>query len=86
MAHHKSAIKRIRTSAKRNIRNRHYRSSMRGSIRRVVEAETPETRRELLRSACSILDRLVSKGIIRRNTAARRKSRLHSFVARTEQG
>lgn len=85
MAHHKSALKRIRTSAKRNLRNRHYRSTMRSSIRRVVESETPETGREHFRSACSVLDRLVSKGVIHRNTAARRKSRLYRIVSEIKQ-
>ncbi len=86
MAHHKSAIKRIKTSMKSNLRNRQFRSLMRSSMRRVNEAETPETRREMLRTACSVLDRLVSKGIVHRNTAARRKSKLHRFVVKTEQG
>ncbi len=80
MAHHKSALKRIRTSNKANARNRHYRTMMRSSIRKIHETEDKENLINYLRSACSILDRLASKGIIRKNTAARRKSRLYSFV------
>ena len=84
MAHHKSAIKRIRISHRAYLRNRHYRSMMRTAIRQVQEAENSDIRREHLRLACATLDRLVSKGIIHRNTAARRKSSLHRYVSRTE--
>lgn len=80
MAHHKSAIKRIRTSHKANERNRHYRSMMRSAIRRVRETADSENKNENLHKACVILDRLVSKGVLHRNTAARRKSRLNKLV------
>ncbi|MFH0764833.1 MAG: 30S ribosomal protein S20 [Calditrichota bacterium] len=82
MAHYKSAIKRIRTSDKARLRNRQYRSLLRLSLRRVREAENPEQQRESLRKACSVLDRLVGKGIIHRNLAARRKSRLSMMIAK----
>jgi len=82
MAHHKSAIKRIRTSNKARERNRQYRSKMRTVMRRVHESENDETRRTNLHHACAILDRLVSKGVIHRNTAARRKSKLNLYVNR----
>ncbi|HHE46603.1 MAG TPA: 30S ribosomal protein S20 [Bacteroidetes bacterium] len=81
MAHHKSAIKRIKTNRKSNLRNRHYRTLMRTSLRRVRESSSPETLQGNLRSACAVLDRLVGKGIIHRNNAARRKSKLHRMVA-----
>lgn len=83
MAHHKSAQKRIKTNAKANLRNRQYRSMMRTAIRRVREAEDIETRTSALKTANVILDRMASKGIIHRNAAARRKSRLTIAVART---
>ncbi len=81
MAHHKSTIKRIKTNSKANLRNRQYRSLMRLSMRRVREGSSPETIQKDLRSACAVLDRLAVKGIIHRNTAARRKSRLHRVIA-----
>ena len=84
MAHHKSALKRIKTNRKANIRNRHYRSTMRTALRRVRESESSDERQTTLRQACAILDRLATKNIIHRNTAARRKSRLHRFVALAE--
>ncbi len=82
MAHHKSTIKRIKTSAEANLRNRHYRSTMRSAIRQVNESSDPEDRLIKLRRANAILDRMSAKGIIHRNTAARRKSRLTKFVTR----
>ncbi|MBM3327979.1 MAG: 30S ribosomal protein S20 [Calditrichaeota bacterium] len=82
MAHHKSAIKRIRTNLKANLRNRHYRSMLRTAIRRVREAGAGEASRGSLAEAYSLIDKLVIKGILHRNTAARRKAHL----ARTSSG
>jgi len=82
MAHHKSAIKRIRTNQKANQRNRQYRSLMKTSIRRVMENSDPVRLQDDLKHACAVLDRLTGKGMLHRNTAARRKSYLHRFVAR----
>jgi len=55
---------------------------MRNSMRKVRESETTESRQENLKNACAILDRLVSKGVVHRKTAARRKSRLSKFVSK----
>jgi len=79
VANHRSAIKRIGISEKRRQRNRVVRGSTRSSVRRarslvdkhqLVEAETA------VKSAVSALDRAASKGVIHKNNAARRKSRL----------
>jgi len=82
MAHHLSAKKRIRTSKKANLRNRQYRSLLRTVLRKVREGETPEARMQNLRTAVSTLDRLVGKGILHRNNAARKKAHLTQFVAK----
>ena len=82
MAHHLSAKKRIRTNAKANLRNRSYRSLMRSTLRKVGEPASVEARQEHLRLAVSVLDKLATKGIIHRNTAARRKSKLFRQIAR----
>jgi len=84
MAHHKSAIKRIRTNKKENLRNRAYRTQMRNALRKVRETTDPAARQASLREAVSVLDRLVSKGVVRKGFASRRKSRLAHFVARME--
>ncbi|MFC2150653.1 30S ribosomal protein S20 [Calditrichota bacterium] len=81
MAHHKSAKKRIKTNLKANLRNRQYASRLRTMMRKVRESQDETQMSTDLRSACALLDRLVTKGILHRNTAARRKSRLHTMVA-----
>jgi len=83
VAHHKDAIKRIKQNAKRRMRNRHYRTRMRNHIKRVrvaVEAGDKGTANVELRAATSVIQRLASKGIIHRNQAARRISRLNAAV------
>ncbi len=80
MAHHKSAIKRIKTNRKANLRNKHYLTRMRTSIRNVRECSDTDKIQNELSTACALLDRLASKGIIHRKTAARRKSRLNKLA------
>lgn len=79
MANTKSAIKRIRTSEKRRLRNRAIRSSVRTAIKKFERALGQVEREEseaLLRYALRKLDKAVTKGVLHRNTAARKKSRL----------
>lgn len=83
MAHHKDAIKRIKQNEKRRLHNRHYRSRMRNTIKAVrsaVDEGNVEVAQTALRSATSVIHRNVSKGIIHRNQAARRISRLNAAV------
>lgn len=83
MAHHKDAIKRIKQNEHRRARNRHYRSRMRNRIKALRQAvatgDTASAQAEL-RAAISIIHRVASKGIIHRNQAARRISRLNKAV------
>ncbi len=85
MAHHLSAIKRIRTNKKANLRNRQYRASLRIALRRVREGVTLDEKKAQLLLAVSTLDRLAGKGIIHRNTAARKKSNLSRQIAKLSQ-
>jgi small subunit ribosomal protein S20 len=80
MAHHKSCIKRIRTSAAENGRNKAYRSEMRTEIKKLRSMTDPEGALVQLRSVTSLLDRLVCKNIIKANAAANRKSALTRLV------
>lgn len=79
-----SAEKRARTNLKRRERNRSDRSRMRTAIKKVRQADSPESAREALRVAESLLDRLARKGVIHDNAAARQKSRLSAHVTRLE--
>ncbi|MDZ7373950.1 MAG: 30S ribosomal protein S20 [candidate division KSB1 bacterium] len=85
MAHTDSARKRIRQAEKRRLRNRHFRTMMKTLIRKVRTAPDATTAVSAYREASSLIDKLVAKGIIHRNTAANKKSRLARFVNRTFQ-
>ncbi len=80
MAQHQSALKRARTSEKRRQRNQHYISMMKTAIKRVRDAENREQAQAQLKEIVGLLDQLAAKGIIHRNNAANKKSRLTRFV------
>ena len=79
MANNKSAEKRIRVNERRRIRNQSYRSATRTLVKKAqvsIEQGVGQDTTTALMAAISQLDRASGKGIIHRNTAARRKSRL----------
>ena len=84
MAHHKSAKKRIRQTIKRTARNRSLRSSMRTAIkqyRTLLEQGDAGVATEAFPKIQKTIDKMVTKGILHRNTAARYKSRLSQALA-----
>ena len=84
MANTRSAKKRIKQNLTRRLRNRAVRSTIRSSVktaRAAVIEKTPQAKEAVL-EAIRILDRAVSRGIIHRNTAARKKSTLARSIAR----
>ncbi len=79
MANHKSALKRQRQSEKKRIRNAAVRSTLRKAVkntRHAIEENKAKEAGTSLATATRLLDRAVSKGIIHRNNAARKISRL----------
>jgi len=80
LANTKSALKALRQSERRRIRNRSIRSRTRTYVKRarvaIASAPAAPESEEALRQAISALDRAVTKGVLHRNTAARHKSRL----------
>lgn len=81
MAHSLSAKKRVRQNAKRRSYNRWRLRSMRTAIKAFDEAElhhNADGAAEAFKSACQLLDKTASKGVIHKRTAARKKSRLNS--------
>ncbi|HYO87982.1 MAG TPA: 30S ribosomal protein S20 [Candidatus Limnocylindrales bacterium] len=79
MANHKSAIKRIRQSDKRRTHNRTWRSRTRTFVKKARTAQQGTDMKaavEATTTAIAELDKSASKGIIHKNNAARRKSRL----------
>lgn len=84
MANHQSAIKRHKQSEQRRLRNASTKSTLRTAVKKVTEAVAAgkaSEAAESLKTAVSLLDKAVSKGVLHRNTASRKISRLTSAVA-----
>jgi small subunit ribosomal protein S20 len=75
----KSAAKQMRVQERRRLRNQSVRSATRTYVRKaeaaIVAGETDPTA-DVVREAIGAIDRAARKGVIHRNAAARRKSRL----------
>lgn len=81
---HKSAIKRHRQSLKRAERNRAIRTRLRHAVRELretIENKDLATAETQLKSVVSTLTKAVTKGVLHRNSASRRVSRLSHQVA-----
>lgn len=79
-----SAAKRVRVTEKRTLRNRQVKATMRTAIRQylqTLESGSREVAEASLRNAISQIDRAASKGVIHKNQAARKKSRLSKRLA-----
>lgn len=78
MANTKSAQKHMRSDERKRVRNLKVRSRVKTFIKKAEATidQNNELTIEALRQACSELDKAASKGVIHKNNAARRKSRL----------
>ena len=79
MANTKSALKRVRSSEKRRVRNRRVRSETRTYIKKAraqIEAGELEEAQKSVAQAVRVLDKAAERGILHRNNVTRRKSRL----------
>jgi len=79
LANIKSQIKRNRQNEKRRLQNRVYRGTARKAVRNTlvaIETGEPEDARSKAMAALKALDKAAAKGVIHKNNAARRKSRL----------
>lgn len=79
MPNHKSAIKRVRQNEKRRTRNRYIMSTTRTyikAVRAAIDSGNGEAAREALPKAVNALNAAVTKGVIHRNQASRKISRL----------
>lgn len=84
MANIKSAIKRNKQNEKRRIRNRVVRGTARTSVakaRVAIAGGDAEVAKKATLEAISKLDKAAQKGVIHKNNAARRKSRLMKHLA-----
>lgn len=74
MATHKSAEKRIRVSARRQAVNKAAESRIKSSVKKVLATTNKEEAEKFYKEAVSILDKGTLKGLIKKNTASRKKS------------
>ena len=78
---HKNVLKAARQALKRRARNRAVLSGVKGVIKKLqtaIEQKKPDQATALLREASRALQRAASKGIIHRNAASRKLSRLNA--------
>lgn len=80
MANHKSALKRIRSTEKRRVRNRYQHKTTRNAVRILRSTEDKKEASEMLPKVCSMLDKLAKKNVIHKNKAANLKSSLTLHV------
>jgi small subunit ribosomal protein S20 len=79
MANHKSALKRARQNEVRRIRNKSYKTRAKTAIKEVksaIEANSPKQAEKSFIKAVSLIQKIVSKGVIHNNQASRKISRL----------
>src|SRR5437660_12841408 len=80
MPNNPAAAKRMRQEQKRRLHNRSVKSIVKTQVTKarqaIVSDASAEDAAEAVRAAASELDRAAKKGVIHRNNAARRKSRL----------
>jgi small subunit ribosomal protein S20 len=75
----KSAIKRVKIIQSRTLRNAAAKSALRTAIKKfelAVSNNDQENAKDLLKNAARTLDKAVTKGLIHKNAAARKKSRM----------
>ncbi len=85
MANHKSALKRARQSEIRRVRNSGYKSNAKKAVkalRATVANESADEAKESLVRTTSLMQKAASKGVIHKNTASRKISRLARQVNR----
>lgn len=80
MPQHQSAEKRIRQNEKRRKHNLSQKNRVRTKIKTLKSVEEKEAAEELLNDVKGELDRLAAKGIIHKNRAANKKSKLEKYV------
>jgi len=81
MAHHKSALKRIRQDAKIRLRNRYYKKSTRTAIAKLREMSDAKEAAKFLPKVVSMIDRLAKKNTWHKNKASNLKSKLAKHVS-----
>jgi small subunit ribosomal protein S20 len=82
MATHKSAIKRIRSSEKRRVRNRYSHKTARNAVRDLRSTTSKEEATEKFPKIVAMLDKLAKHNIIHKNKASNIKAKLAAHIAK----
>ena len=81
----KSAIKRVKVTEKKNLRNRMIKSAMKTNVKKYETAVAAGSADATLLSAtASAIDKAAAKGVISKNAANRKKSRMAKRLAKAE--
>jgi small subunit ribosomal protein S20 len=81
MANHKSALKRIRNSETKRLRNRYQHKTARNAVKKLKELTSKKEAEKMFPEVVSMIDRLAKKNIIHANKASNLKSQLSKHVA-----
>ncbi len=82
MATHKSAIKRIRSSETRRLRNRYQHKTTRNAIQKLRELTNKKEATEMYSGVVSMIDKLTKRNIISKNKASNLKSNIALHIAK----
>lgn len=83
-----SAKKALRQSKKREAQNKEVKRAMKDAVRELeqaIEAGEKKEAQQLLSAAYKRLDKAAKKGVIKKNTASRKKSRLYKALKKLMQ-
>ena len=80
MANHKSALKRIRSSETKRLRNRYQLKTTRTYVKRLRETTDKAEAEKLYREVAGMIDKLAKNNIIHKNNASNKKSKLAKYV------
>ena len=80
MANHKSALKRIRSSETKRLRNRYQLKTTRTFVKRLRETTDKAEAEKLYQEVAGMLDKLAKNNIIHKNNASNKKSKLAKYV------
>jgi small subunit ribosomal protein S20 len=81
MANHKSALKRIRNSETKRLRNRYQHKTARNMMKRFQDLTDKKEAEKMLSSVYGVIDKLAKKNIIHSNKAANLKSNMASHIS-----
>ena len=84
MPQHKQFEKAIKVNEKARQRNKAKKSRVASVVKKIQSAETKEEALTVFKDVVSVIDSAARKGVMKKNTAARKKSRLSKSIAAME--